>query len=381
MGSLLPFLAIFLKRGKGLNEAEIGLALGIASFSILFTPVLMTLLADTRFDPRRLTSLIFLISGASLLGLHFANGLLPVLLLLTVHSLAYAGVMPLVDGMTFSLQRQWEKKGKTPPPYNRIRVWGTIGFIIPSLILFFALDTSLGTGMILFCGLAYSILALINVFRVPDPRLVEISPKERQRLPTALAAGLMMRPHMRIFSIAMFLYLGASFSFSSFYPLYLADVIGIEERWVGLIYNFGVTLEIGFMLSLGWLHARLGFRNLMLLGISVFVLQTLALGLFPTPLTAVLGQTVHGMIILSMYIAPIMYLNRQADDSFRNSIQGMYTMAIVGVSRIVGISIAGQVGQIDLRLTPFFAAAGGIMALFLFAFFFREPAHLETESE
>ena len=380
MGSLVPFLAIYLKRGKGLNEGEIGLAIGIASFSILFTPVLMTLLADTRFDPRRLTSLIFLISGASLLGLHFAQGLLLVLLLLTIHSLAYAGVMPLHDGMTFSLQRQWEKKGRTPPPYNRIRFWGTIGFIIPSLFLFFLLDTGLCTGMILFSGLAYSILALINVFRVPDPRLVETSPKRRQQLPTALAARLMLRPHMRVFSIAMFLYLGASFSFTSFYPLYLADVIGIEERWVGLIYNFGVTLEIGFMLSLGWLHARLGFRKLMLLGISVFVLQTLALGFFPTPLVAVLGQSVHGIIILSMYIAPIMYLNRQAGDTFRNSIQGLYTMAIVGVSRIVGISVAGQVGQIDLRLTPFFAAAGATIALILFAFFFREPARFATKT-
>lgn len=118
----------------------------------------------------------------------------------------------------------------------------------------------------------------------------------------------------------------------------------------------------------------------MLLGISVFVLQTLALGFFPTPLVAVLGQSVHGIIILSMYIAPIMYLNRQAGDTFRNSIQGLYTMAIVGVSRIVGISVAGQVGQIDLRLTPFFAAAGATIALILFAFFFREPARFATKT-
>src|SRR5690625_2925624 len=124
-----------------------------------------------------------------------------------------------------------------------------------------------------------------------------------------MAARLLLRPHMRVFAAAMFCFLFASFSFSSFYPLYLSEIVGIEEEWVGLIYNFGVLIEIGFMLSLGWIQHKVGFRKLMLLGVSAFIFQTVALGFFPTPAVAVIAQSVHGLVILAMFIAPVMYLN------------------------------------------------------------------------
>jgi hypothetical protein len=42
MGSLGPFLALFLKQQQGLQEAQIGYVMGASSLVIFFTPVLMT---------------------------------------------------------------------------------------------------------------------------------------------------------------------------------------------------------------------------------------------------------------------------------------------------------------------------------------------------
>lgn len=372
MGSLIPFLPIYLKQNQALREGEIGLALGVASVSILFTPILMTLLADTRFDPRRLAALIFTISGLSLLVLFFSHGFWMVLLLLCLHSLAYAGVMPLHDGMTFSIQRQTEQQGREITPYHRIRVWGTIGFIVPSLILFVLLDAGWSTAIILICGVAFSLFSLLNVFRLPDPRLALLAGPAEERLPTTLALTLLLRPHMRVFCAAMFVFSMGAFSFGSFYPLYLVEIVGVKPQWVGLIFNFGVAIEIIFMLSLGWLQARLGLRRIMILGAACFFFQTLAIGFFPNVWIALLSQGVHGMIILAWFISPVVYLNRQAGDRFRNSIQGLYTMAILGLARIVGIVAAGQVAQINLRLIPFIAAALAFLTLILFVFSFRD---------
>lgn len=372
MGSVVPFLPIYLKNVQGLREGEIGLALSISGFSILFTPILMTLLADTRFDPRRLGAMIFAISGLALLTLFFSHGFWAVLGLLCIHSLAYAGVIPLHDGMAFSLQRKVEKNGGKSIPYHRIRVWGTIGFILPSIILYFLLDAGKSTAIILPCAIAFSIVAMAHVFRLPDPRLVTQGGAAAEKLPTALAGKLLLQPHMRIFCAAMFLFfLGAS-SLSSFYPLYLVEVVGVQEKWVGLIFNFGVLIEIGFILSLGWLQARLGLRNIMILGVTCFLAQALVLGLFPNVWVAVIAQSVHGMVILALFVSPIMYLNRQSGDRFRNSIQGLYTMAIMGVARIIGIAAAGQVAQVDLRLIPFISACLAFATLLLFVFLFRD---------
>jgi MFS transporter, PPP family, 3-phenylpropionic acid transporter len=245
---------------------------------------------------------------------------------------------------------------------------------VPSLILYFLLNAGWTTATILLCGAGYSIASLANVLRLPDPRLnaPAKAATTTKRLPTAMAARLLWRPNMRIFCAGMFLlYLGL-FGFSSFYPLYLVDIVGVAEKWAGLIFSVGVAIEIGFLLSLGWLQTRFGLRRIMILGAGCFILQSLALGLFPTVWVAVLVQSVHGMIVLAVFISPVMYLNQQAGDRFRNSIQGLFAMAILGVSRTVAIVAAGQIAQVNLRLIPFIATALGLLALILFAFNFKD---------
>lgn len=372
MGCLVPFLPIYLKQVQGLDGGQIGLVLGISGFSILVSPVLMTLLADTRFDSRHLAAVIFALSGAALLILFFSHGFWVVLVLLFIHSLAYAGVLPLHDGMAFSLQRQAETNGLPPLPYHRIRVWGTVGFIGPSLLLFFLLQAGWGTSVVLLCGVIFSLLAFGHAFWLPSPQLAPKNVPSGGQIPTALAAKLLLLPHMRIFCLAMFIFfLGAS-AFGSFYPLYLVEVVGVEEQWVGLIFNFGVVIEIGFLLSLGWIQSRLGFRKIMIYGTLCFILQMLILGLYPNVIMAIVAQSLHGMIILALFISPIMYLNRQSGDRFRNSIQGLYTMLIVGLSRIIGIVAAGQLADHNLRLLPFLAAALAVVTWLLFLFAFRD---------
>jgi len=357
MGSIVPFLPIYLKREQGLTEGQVGLVLGLASVSILLTPVLMTLLADTRFDSRRLASVIFGVSAAAMLALFFAEGLWLVLALLCVHSLAYAAVVPLHDGMAFGLQRRMEAAGEPIVPYYHIRVCGTVGFILPSVIFFGFLTYGYSTSVILLGAVAFSTAALLNAFRLPAPRTEEARHQAAKRVPTRDAAAVFLRPGMRVFCVALFTTFVAAAAFGSFYPLYMVDVVGVEERWVGLIFNFGVVIEIFFMLGFGWLQARLGLRNIMVIGTACFALQAVTLGLFPNVFTAVAVQLLHGMIIVGIYMAPIMFINRQAGDHFRNSIQGLYTMMIMGLARIVGIIVAGQAADVNLRIIPFAAAA------------------------
>ncbi len=382
MGSIYPFLSIYLKQAQNLTEAQIGLILGVASLSVLITPVLMTLLADTRFDPRRLVSGIFLVSSLALLMLYFSTGFWPVLLLLTLHSLAHAAMVPLHDGLTFSTLRRREMEKRPSVPYHRIRVWGTMGFIIPSLILFW-LIRGWDVSVIILCGVAYGMLALLHAFRLPDPRLGpdgNTLQRSRGGLPTAMALRTLLRPHMRIFCLALFLaYMGLS-GFGSFQPLYLVEYVGINAEWVGLIISFGVAVEIVFMLGFGRLQAWLGFRRLMIAGIGCLFMQTLLMALFPVAAVAVAVQVAHGMVILAMFIAPVMYINRAAGDRFRNSIQGLYAMVVLGAARISGVVLAGQLAGIGLHLILFTAAGLCFVSVILFVFAFREEPVTAEES-
>jgi MFS transporter, PPP family, 3-phenylpropionic acid transporter len=367
MGSMIPFLSIYLKREQALSEGQIGTVLGLAGVSILLTPVLMTLLADTKFDPRRLAACVFGVSGSALLALYFTENIWLVFALLFLHSLAYAAVIPLHDGMVFGLQRRMEQEGVASEPYYHIRVWGSLGFILPSLLFFYFLSRGYSLSIILIGGFSFSVICLLNALRLPYPKTTPRPDEGPRPIPTTQAARVFWQPSMRVFCIALFITFIAAGAFGSFYPLYMAEVIGIEERWVGLIFNFGVVIEIFFMLGFGWLQARLGLRKIIVLGIVCFSLQTALLAAFPTLVMALLAQVLHGIIIVGIYMAPIMFINGKAGDDFRNSIQGLYTVLIIGVARIVGIISAGHLGDVDLRLIPILSsvlAATGALLLF-----------------
>jgi MFS family permease len=61
-------------------------------------------------------------------------------------------------------------------------------------------------------------------------------------------------------------------------------------------------------------------------------------------------QVGHGLTIIGLMVAPVMYLNSLADDSYRNSVQGWYVMVVVGIFAIVGNTVSGLLAQIGLLL-------------------------------
>ncbi len=380
MGSIMPFLSVYFKEDRGLTETQIGYVIGSASFAVLITPALATLLADTRLDPRRLAGLTFVLSGSFLFLMAFFEGFWPTLLLFSLHSLAFVTMIPLQDGMNFSIQRKREDAGAHQVPYHRIRVWGTVGFIIPSLIIYMLLQTGTTTAVILFTAFFFALLGLLNTWFIPDPRKAmpvseDSSANPIRNLPSLSAVRALLRVNVLVFCIGMALAHIASTAYFAFYPLYLTEVVGLDRKWIGLVFNLGVAIEIVFVLALGKMIEAFGLRKLIVTGIVCMAVRMALLALFPTAGIAIAGQILHGLIVIGLVIVPVMYLNRQAEDRYRNSIQGIYIMTVVGGSRIGGSVLAGHLAQSSLILLFLISATLCLVTVGLFIFAFRVEAH------
>ncbi len=375
MGAIMPFLAVYLKEDQGLTEIQIGYVAAAASIAVLIAPVAITLLADTRMDPRRLTAACYLLSSSFLILLSMVEGFWPTILLFGLHSLAFVAVIPLQDGINFSIQRKLEEDGLLLTPYHQIRVWGTIGFIVPSAIIYLLVERGFTTSVILFIGVAFSILGILNCRFIPDPRIDQGRHSDADakawNLPTLGAARSLFKGNVLVFCIGMTFVHAASSAYFAFYPLYLTEEVGIDRKWVGLIFNIGVVIEIVFILGLGYLIRKVGLRNLILIGVFCMAARTALLAWQPTVSVAIAGQIFHGLIIIALHVAPVMYINRQANDRFRNSIQGLYTMIVVGGSRIAGSVLSGHLAQSGLILLFIVATAMSVATLILFLIAFR----------
>ncbi len=191
------------------------------------------------------------------------------------------------------------------------------------------------------------------------------------KLPTLAAVRALGSPGVRVFCLATFLLQLSAAAYYGFYPVYLTQSVGIEAQWIGLISNLGVLVEVGFMLGCGWLLRKVGMRWLLVLGAGAMAARFVLLGLSPTVVVAVGTQLLHGMTVLVIHVAPPIFLDRRAETGYRNSIQGLYAMAVYGVGRILGNLLAGWVGDAASLETVFLYAAGLCVAaavLFVVAF-------------
>lgn len=350
VGAIGPFIPEFLRADRQLNAQQIGLAFAVAQACIMVSPVLLTMLADRWVKPKFIAIGIYLFAIVTLLGLWASEGFPAALFFFTAFSFAFAALFPAQDGLYFALQRQRAAAALPSPPYHRIRVLGTMGFIVPSVVLLVLIPAGGSLAIILPTAALFALMGAVNAATLPDPR-VKSAPAAGARLPTADAARELFRPSRLGFCIAMFLLQFAHAGYYSFYPVHLVQTLGVEQRWLGAISTLGVACEGSLMFAFGWIAARFGIRRLLAFGAACTALRMGILVFANDAAPAILANLLHGPIILGTLVAPVIFINQFAGDTYRNSMQGVFALAITGPARILGNLLSGRLSTYDTRWT------------------------------
>lgn len=371
MGCLLPYVPLYL-RSRSIDETHIGWVLGIGSAAIIISPVLVTLIADAHLEARRVLAMLLFLTAGALCVLPLATAFVPILLLYFLMSVAQVPTIPLQDGISFSLQERSRLAGERLTPFHHIRVWGTIGFIVSGMLLFVGMSCGLPVTSALYGAAICSALAGLNTFRLP--RLPERAAQPAGGLPTLAAAKVLFSRGMIAFSLASFLLQVAGAAYYGFYSIYLTKRLKLAAEWAGPAANVGVVFEVAFMLSFGVLLRKLGMRNLLICCTAAVLLRMTLLGTVATVPVAVGSQVLHGAMVLLLHVAPAVLLNSYAEDGFRHSMQGLYTMLIVGLGRIVGNIAAGPIAKASPTGVYLWSAALVAVALVLLIVGFHDRA-------
>ena len=376
LGAVLPYVSVFFRRA-GLTEAQVGYAWAIWSAAVMVSPVVVTMLADARVDPRRLLVLASIVSGLSLLFLGLAHDVAAILGVWAVYCLASMPIMPLQDGVHFSQQRRRRERGEPPVAYHRVRVWGTLGYIVPSVLLFGFLQLGMSLRTAVMTGAAFAALAALQAGWLADPRPRETGRAGAEadadrRLPTLAAARALLRPNLLVFTAALVLVQMAGAVHGAFYPIYLTERVGLDEKWIGQVSNLAVVIEIFFVFGCGALVARFGIKALLLLAMAATALR---LGLIASTTNAwvVVGtQIFHGIFLITTGVLPQMVLDDAAEDRFRHSMQGVFVM-VGGAGRVAANLVAGPIAAWSLGGLYGIAALVCAVAAGLILVAFREP--------
>src|SRR5690606_30813872 len=109
-------------------------------------------------------------------------------------SVAYIPTISLLDGYYFRSYKSGDFKASKLSGYHHVRVWGTIGFMVPSLLFFFLLRAGLPHTIILFAAVSVGIASALHTVLLPRTPGVSVRPSKGGLLPSREALQILLGP-------------------------------------------------------------------------------------------------------------------------------------------------------------------------------------------
>lgn len=354
IGIALPYWPVWLQ-GRGLGAVEIAVILSVGRWISAGTTPAIAQLADRRGELKIL--LMVLAAGvlACYTANHFAHSFWPLLAIAACTAVCMSAMMPVIESLTML------HAARGQVDYGRVRVWGSISFILATL----AGGEILGAwhaDAILWAIVASSAVTILAAACLPDTRS-ELAARRR-------GAFLQLARHR-----VMLLFLAAvGFLAGSHAALYAFGTIhwraaGIGDRVIGMLWAEGVIAEILLFLVGGAFMRRVRPSDALLLAAAGGVVRWIVLALSTDPWALFAVQWLHALTFGAAHLGGMAFVARAAPAGFSATVQSLYAALGMGAASALAILLVGPVYAAFGGGAFYFMAAlsllGGVAALML----------------
>ncbi len=352
----------------------------------ILAPFFLGLIADRFFATERVLAVLHLAGGVVLLLTpQLADRPAVFILALLVYNLCYMPTLGLANSLAFHHIHDQERQ------FPRIRVFGTLGWIVAGLTISFGLGGALGTvaeatAAPLHTAGAASLALGFFCFTLPH------TPPSARGQRVSVGSILGVDAFRELGSRSFHVFLGCSFliciplaAYYNFTQLYLGAV-GIAN--IAGTQTLGQVSEVVFMLLMPFFFARLGVKRMLLVGMAAWAARY-ALFAAGAPdqvrWMVIAGIALHGICYDFFFVTGQIYVDKKSSPRVRGQAQGLLVLVTYGAGMLVGAQIAGAVFNHFLADGPALTLAQwrsfwwlpvgfALAVLVLFALLFRERA-------
>lgn len=331
IGAYNSYFGLYLKSLE-FSALMIGVVISMMQIMRIFAPYLWGALAD-RWGRR--TPLICMSVTMGLLcfvPLFFLDRFVPILAMIAVLALFWSAALPLTESLTLEHLRT------QPERYGRIRLWGSLGFIVVVATVGNLLDYTPARAVLWSCVVLLAGTAMAAMF-MPEAPVRHIEHEAEPLLP------LLKRPEVKTVLAACFFMSVAHGPLYVFYSIHLVDH-GYSKTAVGLLWALGVVAEIVVFIYMPQILRRWSLRGLFLFSFAAAGLRFLliAWGVESLPLV-LFAQVLHGATFGVCHATAMAALNRWFDPRHQGRVQGLYGSASFGAGGLVGALIGSWMWQ------------------------------------
>lgn len=358
LGVLVPYWGLYLEH-RGFTPLQIGELVAVFMATKVIAPNIWGWIADDTGQRMAMVRYASLLSILTFIGVFFADGFWTLALVMALFSFFWNASLPQFEAVTFN------HLGRRVQRYSRIRLWGSVGFIVVVAsvgVLIDHRDPSVVPPVVLACFVAIWISSLT----VPESGTPEFPPDQEG------IWQVIRRPGVMAFFVACFLMQAGHGAYYAFFSIYMQDT-GYSKTLIGQLWTLGVVAEILVFLVMHRLMHRFGARKVLLVSLLLGGLRWLLTGFFPQHLEIILfAQTLHAATFGSFHAAAIHLVHHYFTGRHQGRGQALYSSLSFGAGGAVGSLISGTLWEVPGPLVTFLVAAGFSLLAFLVVWLWGE---------
>jgi len=327
-GIFLPFWGVWLK-GVGLTPEIIGMLLGAG----LVARFLGSLLIAPRVsDPSRLITALRVLALATLIfamAFYAGSHVAWLAVVIVGFNLFFSPLVPLTDALAGTWQKQF------PMDYGRVRVWGSIAFVIGSALTGKLVSLYDYRAILVMLSLGTASMLLGMLLR---PTILPKGENRQQDGAGWPAWRSLIMQNWRFLACVSLLQ-GAHAAYYGFSAIYWQSA-GYSASTVGYLWSLGVVAEVVIFTLSNRLFRRFSARDLLLLSAVCGLVRWSLMGWTIALPWLVVAQILHCGTFTVCHLAAMRYISaRQGSEVIR--LQAVYSAVAMGGSIALMTMIAG----------------------------------------
>lgn len=329
VGVTLPFLPVYYQ-SLDIQPSRIGVLLSVGPLFSVVAPPLWGQLADRSGRPGLV---LFIVSVGSLFGfglLLVARSFEAVLACLFVFSTFAAATTTLIDSLAIE---HVERNGGS---FARVRTFGSLGFVIATLVFGFIVDTIDARVVVVALGLvgAYTVWAGVFLARLPPRAVTE------QRPDLANIRALLGDGQLRWLLLASATHWVASAPYHGSLGLYFGQ-LHLEPSTLSLSAAVAVTSEVLVFATWPNWSSKVNPKSLLLAAFAVSGARWALMGLTSSPAALVALAALHGLSFGAFYVTTISLVAQRAPGALRSTGQAIFVAVTFGLGGLIGFTGSG----------------------------------------
>lgn len=339
LGCISPYWGLFLD-GRGYSAQEIGELMALFGLVRIIAPNVWGALGD--YSGRRMALLRL---GCAMCALIFINifwvsSFFTMAMIMVGYGFFWAAVLPQFEVVTLNYLQD-----KTDD-YSKIRIWGSVGFVVFVLLLGVVFDfisvQYLPVFMLLLLGLIFLSSTTIKGQELTHDHVESVG-----------FLTLVKRPEVIGFLLAAFLMQLSHGAYYTFFSLFL-EKAGYTNTLIGVLWAVGVIAEVLVFLVVHRLFKAINYKTVLVMSLLLAAFRWYFTAHFVDVLwLLIVLQLTHAATFGTMHAVSMHYIHQYFQGKHQGQGQALFSSLTYGAGGAVGAVASGYVWEWDFGVTMF----------------------------